>query len=175
VADSRRRRRQVAVIGVGNVLARDEGIGPVVIARLRGLSLGSGVRLVDLGSDGLSLLNHLEEASGVVIVDCARMGLKPGSVRSFNPAQVRSFRDGAANFSLHSLDVVALLDLATKLFECPPVKIIGVEPEDVSSGEGLSQVLRRRIPRIVRTVLREAGKLRGECATKSFASQARVA
>jgi len=69
----------VVVIGVGNELLRDEGVGMVVARALQGEKLPPNVRVVEGGVGGLDLLFEMEGAERAIIVDAADMGLEPGS------------------------------------------------------------------------------------------------
>ena len=145
----------ITVLGFGNVLARDEGVGPKVIEQLAKEGVASSVRLVDLGSGGMSLLDYFEGSDLLILVDCALMDMQPGSIRVFEPSEVESRRQGEKDFSLHSGDLLALIELGRRLYSVPPIRIVGVQPAVVESGLGLSEALQQKIPQIVKAVRQE--------------------
>ena len=145
------------VIGLGNPLMSDEGIG---IHELRALAARPrdlpGVDLVDAGTSGMSVLHAMANRQKAILVDCAFMGEAPGRVRRFTPDKVSS-RKTLAGLSLHEGDLWQVIELSRKLGEYPgEVVIFGIEPERVCPGEDLSEVLRERLPEYAERVRAEA-------------------
>ena len=85
-------RFRLAVIGVGNPLVADEGVGIAVIEELGKRDLPDSVELVDAGSAGMSLLHIIKDYDAVIIIDAADFGGEPGEVRTFTPDEVRSVK-----------------------------------------------------------------------------------
>ncbi len=135
------------VIGIGNPLMRDEGIGCHLADLLsEEYAARSDVEIIDAGSAGFGLLHQLAGRSKAVLVDCARMGETPGTIRRFLPQAVRSGKE-LGDESLHAADLLRVLALSRKLGECPAaVVIFGIEPEVIAPGEGLSRSLAARVP-----------------------------
>jgi hydrogenase maturation protease len=135
-------RTPIVVLGLGNPLMADEGIGAYLIERLR--ERGSrypGVDFIDAGTGGMSVLHRIEGRRKAVFIDCAFMGLEPGAIRRFVPDEVRSAKV-LAHQSLHEADLLRILALAEQLGQCPKeVVIFGIEPQAVEPGQGLSDVL----------------------------------
>jgi hydrogenase maturation protease len=145
------------VVGLGNTLMRDEGVGVHVLRELRNRAAShpdrfSSVRFEEMAVGGLALLHVLEGVSRAVLVDCAKMGAAPGEFRRFTPEGVASVKR-LAGFSLHEVDILRVIELAGTLGQRPAeVVILGIEPEDVSYGEGLSATLEARLGEYVRAV-----------------------
>lgn len=149
----------IVVIGLGNLLMSDEGIG---IHVLRALAARPGdlpgVDLVDAGASGMSALHAMAHRRKAILVDCAFMGEEPGAVRRFTPSEVAS-RKELAGFSLHEGDLLDAIDLSRRLGECPEqIVIFGIQPEHVGPGEKLSPALRRRLDEYARMVRSEAAE-----------------
>lgn len=144
------------IIGLGNPLMRDEGIGVAVAARLQQCAdLPAGLEVVDLGTGGVSVLHEIRGRRKVVFVDCAYMNAPPATMRRFSPAEVRSAKI-QTRLSLHEGDLLQTLDLARQLGELPPdVMIYGIEPASVAFGEGLSAALARRLDDYATTIRRK--------------------
>ena len=140
------------VIAVGNAFYGDDGVGAVVLERLAEALRGDDApdcELVDLGTDALALLEHLEPGRAHIVVDAARMGLAPGAVAAFAPdeVQARILGDG---LSLHGLGLAEAFGLATRLGKMPAeVLVIGVEPAQVTVGSGLSDAVAAAVPRVI--------------------------
>jgi hydrogenase maturation protease len=134
------------IIGLGNTLMRDEGIGVAVAARLqRCTDLPAQLEVVDLGSGGMGVLHEIRGRRKAVIVDCAYMNSPPATMRRFTLDEVRSAKV-QTRLSLHEGDLLQTLELARHLGDLPPdVMIYGIEPESVAFGEGLSDALARRL------------------------------
>jgi len=152
----------IVVIGVGNTLMRDEGVGVRLVQDLaKDQSRYPEVEFIDFGTGGLGLVHALDKRRAAVIVDCARMGRAPGEFERFTPEQVRSVKKLAGN-SLHEGDLLRTLDIAKTLGQCPEhIVILGIEPADTSPGMELSRVIADRIPLYKNAVL---------CELRTFAS-----
>jgi len=151
--------KRTLVIGVGNPLRRDDGVGIQVVRALAEKPLPDGVEAIDAGTGGLDLLFDLEEADRVVLVDAAEMGQAPGEVRVFDAAIL----DGKTEVrftSLHGFGVAEVVALGRAVGVEPRMTIVGIQPADVSPGEGLSPALAARLPEYL--ALAE-GALRASC------------
>ncbi|MBN2130606.1 MAG: HyaD/HybD family hydrogenase maturation endopeptidase [Sedimentisphaerales bacterium] len=149
-------KKAVAVLGLGNPLMADEGIGVYLIERLaQSAGRYPSVEFIDAGTGGMSVLHLLEGRRKAVFIDCAIMGETPGTMRRFTCEQVRS-RKVLAHQSLHEADLMHILAMAEQLGQAPEeVVVFGIEPEAVEFKEGLSPALLERCDEYVSLVLRE--------------------
>jgi hydrogenase maturation protease len=149
--------RHVLILGLGNPLLGDEGIGVRVVEELQGLELPDGVTVVEGGTAGLGLIGLMEGYQKVIIVDAADMGHPPGCVVRFTPLEAQ-LKTVEAPLSLHQIGLGEALTLAEALEVAPAERIIiGVQPRQVEMGAGLSPEVERAIPKIIRTILGELG------------------
>ena len=135
------------LLGVGNRLGRDDAVGPHIAAALS----DSDWNAVDCGTalENASGLVAREAPELLVIVDAARMGLAPGSVRTM-PID---FHDRMLA-STHGLPLGFVMDrIRDRVGE---ILLIGIEPEDVSFGEGLTPPVERAAASIVECLRRNA-------------------
>lgn len=146
----------MVVLGLGNPLMADEGIGIHLIERLAGVADEfADVDFVDAGTGGMSLLHLIEGRRKAVLVDCAFMDEPPGTIRRFTPDQVRS-RKVLAHQSVHEADLLGVLALAEQLGQCPErVVLFGIQPEVVEMKQGLSDALLDNVDRYVSEIRRE--------------------
>jgi hydrogenase maturation protease len=130
----------VAVYGLGNVLRRDDGFGPSAAARLEAShEFPSGVEVRDLGTPGLDLASHLVGRDAVVFLDTARGDGPPGTIHVYGRDEILSAPQHDARVTGHELDVRAALILADLVGGGPRVvRFVGVVPEDLGDGIGLS-------------------------------------
>ena len=147
--------RRTLILGLGNPLLGDEGIGGRVIEELRGLELPAGVELVEGGTAGLRLIGLMEGYQRVIIVDAADMGHHPGHVVRFTPSEVQ-FKTAEAPLSLHQIGLGEALVVAEALEMAPAeLIIIGIQPGRIEAGVGLSPEVEGAIPQAIRMVLDE--------------------
>ena len=148
-------RASVVVIGVGNSALSDEGVGGRVISELARRA-PSGIELVDAGLPGPGLVELLEGRSKAVIVDAVDAGAPGGEIFRFRPEQVRQFEQ-TPRYSLHEPNVLQYVMLAQALEAGPKeVVFIGVQPESLSPGEGLSPSVEAAVPKAAALALTEA-------------------
>jgi hydrogenase maturation protease len=145
----------VAVVGVGNPLMGDDGVGIAVIRELARENLPARVELFDAGAALLDVLPDAARCGRIVLVDCCRAGGEPGAIHRM-PMRPDDWRTAPPGASLHELNVVHALQLyrlgGGKLND---VVLIGVEPASVELREGLSPAVQKRLPAIVAAVRRE--------------------
>ncbi len=149
-------KKAVIVIGLGNTLMSDEGVGVRVVQRL--LDFAGRFPLVDFidaGTGGMSILHLIRGKDKAIFIDCARMGEKPGVIRKFTPQEIKSTRI-LAHQSLHEADLIKVIDLAGQLGQCPArIVIFGIEPELIEPGTGLSETLAGKLEHYVSVVCGE--------------------
>ncbi len=149
----------IAIVGVGNILCSDEGVGIYVVNRLRELELPGYVELYDCGTSGIAVLEALDGCKKGVIIDAVSMGGAPGRVYKFSLNEVLSVEDNLFRMvSLHQFDLVSTLKLAsyTDVYRLPDdIVIIGIEGKDYSFNIGLSKEVEEAIPLVVEMVLKE--------------------
>jgi len=139
-------KKGVVVLGLGNVLLSDEGIGVHIVRRLAKTHPRSRkVKFIDFGTGGLALLHLIANRKKVVIIDCANMGDTPGTIRRFAADQVKSVKR-LANFSLHQLDILRIIEMSKQLGERPDAVIFfGIQPQSLNPGRKLTKTLSTRI------------------------------
>jgi hydrogenase maturation protease len=140
---------RLLVAGVGNVLRRDDGFGPAVLARLHGLP--DAVTLLESGIGGMALLQDLMGGwDGLVIIDAVDRGAAPGTLFAIAPA-VAEFRHVP---DIHLANPERVLMMAKGLGVLPPrLLFVGCQPEDVDTlGRTLSPAVERAVPIAVETV-----------------------
>jgi len=151
-----RLQKSTVVLGLGNPLMGDEGIGVHLVEQLaRTAAQYPSVDFLDAGTGGLSVLHYIEGRRKAVVIDCAFMDEEPGVIRRFTPDQVRS-RKVLAHQSLHEADLMQVLAVARQLGQGPEqVVLFGIQPERVELGQGLSPTLTDKIDEYISLILDE--------------------
>lgn len=140
---------RTVVLGLGNPLMGDDGVGLVALARLgTEFSFSDDVELVDGGTWGLNLLPVIEGAERLLILDAISAGLPPASLVMLQGDEVP--RRLSAKLSPHQIDMREILALA-QLRGSLPIELvaIGIEPELVDVRDGLSPSVATQIDRVV--------------------------
>jgi hydrogenase maturation protease len=146
-------RNDVVVIGLGNPLLSDEGIGVHLIRKLsEHQDKFPLVEFIDAGTGGMNVLHLIANRKKAVIIDCVKMGKKPGTIRRFEPADVQTIKK-MTHFSLHEADILRIISLSKQLGECPnQIVIFGIEPESLELGQSLSRTLTDKIDLYMDTI-----------------------
>ena len=148
---------KTVILGIGNVLLSDEGIGVHVANELSGMDLPPGVSVVEGGTDGFRLLNIITEADRLIVVDAVKGGAEPGSIYRFNVDDVRNVPPGFRT-SVHQVGILEVIDLSGLIGKTPKTTVIGVEPKSLDMSLELSPEIKEKIPRIIELVFEELGK-----------------
>jgi hydrogenase maturation protease len=150
--------KDIIVLGIGNLLMSDEGIGVHLVQRLSDFADEfSNVDFVDAGIAGVTILHLIAGASKAIFIDCAYMDEEPGAIRRFTPREIEDNRT-IANLSLHEADLLKIIEMARQLGQCPDeIVIFGVEPQVVKSGCELSKTLADRFDQYVTMIRNEIG------------------
>jgi hydrogenase maturation protease len=147
------------VLGLGNPLRGDDGIGPRVIEELNQRVLPRGVQTLDGGTGGLDLLNVLEGWERAIVVDAADMGQEPGQFVRFTADRARLVVSDKG-FSFHNAGLAQVLALAQAIGQPMPKMIIfGIQPAELGWGEGLSPVVAAALPDLVDAIQDEIDTL----------------
>ncbi len=146
----------VLVLGIGNLLWADEGFGVRAVEALHERwSLPPRVTVVDGGTQGMYLLDHVCAADRVLVLDAIDYGLPPGTLRVFRDEEVPVWSDTA--MSLHQATFQDLLSLARLRGRFPArITLIGVQPAVLDDlGGSLSPLVRARLDEAVEIAVAE--------------------
>jgi hydrogenase maturation protease len=147
--------KRTIVIGVGNLLQKDEGIGIHAVKALQEMQLPDNVTIID-GGTSPDILACTRGGDRLIIVDAARAGGEPGAIYRFQPDDLVS--ESGEALSIHELGVPHNLRLMLLSGNEPSdVVIIGIEPKEIAWGIELSPELKKKIPEIISVVLKEIG------------------
>lgn len=142
-----RRDFRLVIVGIGNTLLSDEGIGVHVIRRLRHLvPPRNGIELVDGGTLSFNLLPVIESTACLIAVDAADFDMLPGSVRCLVGDDFDRFL-GRARHTAHEVGLRELLDMARLGGHLPGRRaLVGVQPQRIDWGEEPTELVAAAIP-----------------------------
>ncbi len=141
---------RILVLGIGNILLSDEGVGVHVINRFQEtLVIPDEVQVIDGGTMGLDLSPYFEGKTDVVVVDaiCAD-GQKPGTIRRFSGSEVMTML--GERISPHQIglsDLLACTAVDTQLPE--NIVLLGIVPESLDTSLDLSPTIQAKVDDLV--------------------------
>jgi hydrogenase maturation protease len=148
------RRPPVLVLGIGNILLSDEGVGPYVIKQLASIGLPETVELVDGGTGGADLLDIVADRKKLIVVDAVDADCTPGSILKFTADDLMQTKSSA--MSLHELGLAESLAMAKQINSHPEqVIIFGIKPKTIECSMQLSEEIRNVVPQVIQLVLAE--------------------
>ena len=147
----------VLVLGVGNLLMGDEGVGVHVVRQLEQESQASGVRLLDGGTGGINLLLEFDGVRDIILIDATRDGQAAGSVTFLQP---RCAGDLPRGLGAHDFGLKDLFAVSALLDQMPTIHLFTISLEEIEPMcLELSPAVAAAVPQVVRAVLALAGKL----------------
>jgi len=149
--------KNILILGVGNLLWGDEGLGIHVINQLQQISLPQNVELLDGGTTGFELMHYLHNRKKIIIVDAINGELEPGTILRLTPEDVdlRWHPPEAA----HQFNLQQLLHFARNLVPLPEIVILGIVPGQTDRlTTWLSGSVQQQIPRLMMEIMQEINR-----------------
>jgi hydrogenase maturation protease len=145
---------KILIVGIGNLLCRDEGIGVHVIQEIRNLKLPDHIDLLDMGTSTMDLISYLGGVKKLIVIDAMKAGGTPGTIYKCRPEDLLPEEEGP--ISLHEIGLLESLNMSQKMGMKIDTVIIGVEPKVLDWGMELSGEVKSKIPAIIEAVLKES-------------------
>ncbi|GAB4533767.1 MAG: HyaD/HybD family hydrogenase maturation endopeptidase [Anaerolineae bacterium] len=144
------------ILGVGNILMGDEGVGVWVIEHLQAhYTFPEEVQVLDGGTMGLDLLTYLEGVERLLVVDALDACQPPGTIVRLADDQIPAFL-GRRKLSPHQIGLADLLSVASLRGQMPhQTVLIGVQPASLETKLGLSPTIQAQLPSILEKLLSE--------------------
>lgn len=137
----------IAVVGLGNELMTDDGLGVHAIRLLQGEALGDNVQVVEIGTAALHFQDLFERSALVIALDAICAGGPAGQMYCFDGEEA----DVSSSHSLHDLGAIGVCQLIPRE-DRPRLILLGAEPHQVDFGTDLSPVLQAVLPHLVEAV-----------------------
>lgn len=138
------------ILGVGNLLLKDEGVGIHVIQALEKEELPSGIHLMDGGTGGFHLISWLEEYDRIIMIDATLDSNPPGTVRVIKPRYSSDFPPLMSAHEIGLKDMIEAMQLTGKMPETHLIVISVVDINEV--GMELSAEVEAAIPKVISIV-----------------------
>ena len=144
---------KVSIVGIGNRLRGDDGVGPEIIKRLK--SILPTLLLFDVGETPENYLEKIarEKPNTIVLIDAVELGASPGTIKIIEGDDIRN-----ESFSTHNVSLKVVVNYLQKE-SSGDVFLLGIQPETIEFGRGISKAVRESLENIVETL--EAGFSKG--------------
>ncbi|MCK4294550.1 MAG: hydrogenase maturation protease [Planctomycetes bacterium] len=149
-------RGSIMIVGVGNRLLGDEGVGLHIIDSLSRIPMPSYVKIIDCGCDLLSLMAYLNKPQKVLVIDAIRAGGKPGQVYRFDFDELHAVQNQM--HSAHQVKTADALELLKHVCPCLTdceITVMGIEPKAIELSTDLSKEVGQSVSDLTRLVLEE--------------------
>jgi hydrogenase maturation protease len=146
--------KRILVLGVGNLLLSDEGVGVHVAQRMMTMDMPPEVRVVEGGTDGFGLVNVITEADRMILIDAVKGGGQPGSIYRFEIEDCPPYPD-IFKTSVHQISILEVINLSSLIGTTPRTTIIGIEPACMEMGMELSPAVAAKVPRVIQMIKEE--------------------
>lgn len=139
--------KEVLVLGIGNRLMMDDGIGVYVVEELKNRNKNPDIRYIIGETDIYFCLNLIEKASYIIIVDAVCLNKQPGAISTIPLGQV--FKNPIHPISVHDSHLLSEIEMTDKSTEG---LLIGIEPYEINYSFGLSPILQEQYFKIVEEI-----------------------
>jgi hydrogenase maturation protease len=141
------------VLGVGNTILTDEGVGPWVVERLRALNPDApGVTWMDGGTLSFSIATDVEDAENLIVVDATELHADPGTVQVFVGEEMDRMLGGHGR-SIHEVGLMDLMNMARLTERLPQRRaLVGIQPAIIDWGTEPSPAIGAAMPKAAQEV-----------------------
>jgi hydrogenase maturation protease len=146
------------VVGIGNLIKEDDGVGVHAIKALQELDFPEDVELVDGGITSYDLVDEFCQAENLIIIDAMYTGGEPGTMYRAPLEELQIERNEGIT-SVHGLNFVEALYMVNQLGYFPQTIVFGVEPASLNCGLELSPLVAQKMPRLVELIQQEINRI----------------
>jgi hydrogenase maturation protease len=145
--------KKLLVLGVGNILLMDEGIGVHAVRSFWEETWPESVDFIDGGTFTQDLFYLFQEYEHILVLDVVKGGREPGTIYRLEEKDLRDNQQ--QSLSLHDVDLLDSLKMAEMLGSRPRLKVIGIEPHTLDWDLEMTPVLREAFPKFMEAARRE--------------------
>lgn len=146
--------KPILILGIGNILLKDEGVGVHTAKRMMEMDLPPDVEVMDGGTMGMNLLYYIEGRKKVIVIDTVLVGDPPGTIYRFTDESLA--HNKPALRTAHGVDFTDVIKTAEFLGTKPEeIVFIGIQPESLDEGIEMTPTIEKRVPTLIKMVMRE--------------------
>jgi hydrogenase maturation protease len=142
---------RIAVIGIGNTLRRDDGIGVMILESLLKFYKQEGIDYLNFGIASFDLLNRMQDYDAALLIDGIEASLSVGELKIFKLEDITHNQD-IHRVSTHELNLRDIFELSRRFQLKTRIYVAGIQVKDTSPGGSLSWPLNKRLDRFVREI-----------------------
>lgn len=147
----------ILILGIGNYLMGDEGVGVHTALRLQEMGLPENIEIVDGGTGGFHLLQYFEDHDTVILIDATLDGNAPGTIRLIEPRFAKDFPRAMSTHDIGLRDMVSALQWMEKM---PHIYLFVVSIETIQQqGIELTPAIENTMPLLLEKVQEQALQL----------------
>jgi hydrogenase maturation protease len=160
MAEEQAHPEEILVLGIGNPLMGDDGVGIRVVERLASEEIPPNVVVKEAGLPGWGLPSWFEGMSTVLLVDAVQMGQEPGSWRRFETDELQIVMENNT-LSLHQNDLACGLALSQAMDLLPKnLLLYGIEPANTDPSDDLSPEVEASLPELIKNIILDLEKIK---------------
>ena len=144
---------KIRIVGIGNTLMTDDGVGVFTVQEIaRRFEFPETVELIDGGTKGIELLPYIEGSSKLLFIDAVNFGREPGYIGEIEKDRVAEYFQ--TKLSVHQIALPDMLGAGMLLGSLPEeIHLIGIQPESVELGYGLTDTLSGRFDEFIERII----------------------
>lgn len=152
---------RVLILGMGNLIMSDDGLGVHVVNELKKRKWPSGVLVLEVGTSVINYLEEISRSKNIIIIDAIRFGYRPGRVYRLNYSDIENWPNTALD--AHEMSLPDVIKMTRKITNLPAnIIIFGIEPARVFLGCQLSDLVIESLPLLINMILYEVRKVLDE-------------
>jgi hydrogenase maturation protease len=145
----------ILIVGIGNIIMMDEGIGVYAIRELEKLNLPSTVTILDAGTDVFKIMSCEQNFDMVIIVDAVQKKDIPGTIHRMSLDEIETEPTQNNLHQISFVEALGLMKLSSSNIKNAKVILYGIEPETITFGVGLSPMVQRSLNLLIDIILNE--------------------
>lgn len=150
--------KKILILGIGNPLFSDEGIGPYITEELKKYALPINIDIIDGGTGGFGLIQYFQQYDNIIVIDAVDMDAAPGTIRKLKLSDVTGKTHTC--HSLHQTSFTETVQLANTLGSYSQIVIFGVQPENTKDLGGLTPEVKKIVPILIAWLTEEIKKFK---------------
>ena len=143
--------KKIAIIGIGNTLRRDDGIGIIVLESLLKLYKRKDIDYLNFGNASFDLLHRIKNYHSVLLIDGINADFHPAELKVSQLKDIDYKLDDSLT-STHELNLKSIFELSKKLKIQTKIFVAGIQVTDTSFGEGISEALEQKKEEITKEI-----------------------
>ncbi len=151
---------KILIVGAGNTLMKDDGLGLIALHKLQKMINCENIHFFDSGTDIFKLMTIQDEYEKIIILDAIQAGNEPGTIYRLNLNEIDNINTSKSVHQIKITEALKLLKIIQNNFLKAEIIFYGIEPADISLGEGVTAVVQKSIKYLVDLVSMELADAR---------------